>query len=172
MLQLKDIKLFVIRHFLLMSHMCSVRVWWSNEVVSIGRNAVNVEQHFHPLPANGLLVMSAVTSGKPSPLLGKQERCHGLAYPSFTTYCCKLYRRMREGKVQKARVHVVRWCEFRMIRRGYCWLFCPNSSCQLVDTKDTFSSQHALHRVKQFIKKASVHSYSNSKVNNFGIKWH
>lgn len=70
--------------------------------------------------------MSVVTSGKHSPLLGRQKRCHGLAYPSFTTYCYKLYRRMREGKVQKAWVHVVGWCEFRMIRRGYCWLSLSN----------------------------------------------
>lgn len=66
---------------------------------------------------------SVMTSGKHSPLLGKQKRCHGLAYPSFTTYCCKLYRRMREGKVQTAWAHVAGWCEFRMIRKGYCLLF-------------------------------------------------
>lgn len=71
------------------------------------------------------LVMSVTTSWKPSLLLGKQKRCHGLAYPGFTTFGCKLYTRMREGKVQKVLVHVVICCEFTMISRGYCLFLQP-----------------------------------------------
>lgn len=61
--------------------------------------------------------------GNPVRCLASRKRRHGLAYPSFTTtYCRELYRRMCKGKVQQAWVHVVRWCEVRMVRRGYCLL--------------------------------------------------
>lgn len=62
--------------------------------------------------------MSAAASEKAGQLLGKQNRCHGLVYRSFTTYSWKLYAGMREGKFQKAAAHVMTYCEFRMIRRG------------------------------------------------------
>lgn len=62
--------------------------------------------------------MSAGASEKPGQLLGKQKRCHGLVYLSFTTYSCKLYTGMHEGEFQQASVHVMTYCEFRMIRRG------------------------------------------------------
>lgn len=99
---------------------CHYATWlWdvSAGCVQGGEECGNVrsKQRFCPLLWNDFSVMSVtVTSGKPCPLLGKQKRCHGLAYPGFTTCCCKLYKRMCEGKVQKAWVHVVRWCEFTM----------------------------------------------------------